>query len=118
MKQKHFQLAKKLSAFSDHPQHKLGAVITRGNRVISLGFNKNTTHTRSPHRWNRLHAEIAAIIRSKESLDGAEIYVYRETKMGNLGLARPCESCFGMIREVGIKKIYFSSETGYKKEFL
>jgi dCMP deaminase len=118
MKNKYFQLARNISKHSDHPVHQLGAVIVRGNRIISLGFNKNKTHTKSNHAWKRLHAEICAIIKSKEDLTGCTIYVYRETKLGNLGMARPCQSCMIAIQEAGIKKICYSTETGYAQEII
>lgn len=118
MKNKFFLLARNISKHSDHPTHQLGAVITRGNKVISLGFNKNKTHTRSNHAWKRLHAEISAIIKSKEDLTGCTIYVYRETKLGNLGMARPCPSCLSAIQEAGIKRICYSTENGYREELI
>jgi deoxycytidylate deaminase len=116
MKSKFFQLARNISKHSDHPAHQLGAVIVRGNRIISLGFNKNKTHTKSNHAWKRLHAEICAIIKTKEDLTGCTIYVYRETKLGNLGMARPCPSCLAAIQESGIKRICYTTENGYVQE--
>jgi deoxycytidylate deaminase len=118
MKNKFFQLARNISKHSDHPAHQLGAFIVKGNRIISLGFNKNKTHTKSNHAWKRLHAEICAIIKTKEDLTGCTIYVYRETKLGNLGMARPCPTCLAAIQEVGIKKICYSTENGYKQEII
>ena len=118
MKLKYFELSKKLASHSDHPQHKLGAVIVQGNRIISLGFNKNTTHTRSPHPWGRLHAEVNAIIKSKEDLVGSSIYVYRQRKDGSLARAYPCHYCLTMIKEVGISTIFYSDYDGYKMEKL
>lgn len=118
MKIKFFQLAKNISKHSDHPAHQLGAVIVRGNKIVSMGFNKNKTHTKSNHAWKRLHAEISAIIKSREDLTGCSIYVYRETKLGHLGMARPCASCLSAIQEAGIKKIFYSTETGYKEEIV
>lgn len=118
MKQKFFDLAKTIAKHSDHPNHQLGAVITKKNKIISFGFNKNKTHTRSNHEWKRLHAEISAIIKSKQDLIGSEIYVYRETKLGTLGMARPCSSCMAAIKEAGIKKMYYTTSTGFMEEIV
>jgi dCMP deaminase len=116
MKIKFFQVAKAASKHSDHPAHQLGAVIVKGNKIISVGFNKNKTHTKSNHAWKRLHAELCAIIKAKQDLTGSSIYVYRETKNGNLGLSRPCASCMEAIKEAGINKIYYTTETGFFEE--
>ena len=118
MKKRFFDLAKSISVHSDHPQHKLGAVITRGNRIISLGYNKNKTHTKSNHNWKRLHAEISAIIKATEDLNNCSIYIYRQKKDGSLGMARPCVTCMLAIKESGIKKICYSTENGFVEEKL
>jgi len=116
MKIKFFEVAKSISKHSDHPHHKLGAVISRGNRVISLGFNKNKTHTKSNHSWKRLHAEISAIIKARQDVTSCHIYIYRETKDGQMAMARPCRSCMEAIKEAGIKKIFYSSTNGFLEE--
>lgn len=116
MKVKFFDIAKSISKHSDHPHHKLGAVISKGNRVISLGFNKNKTHTRSNHNWKRLHAEISAIIKAKQDITNCYIYIYRETKDGQIAMARPCCSCMQAIKEAGIKKIFYTSSEGFLEE--
>jgi dCMP deaminase len=116
MKIKFFDLAKTLSKHSDHPQHKLGAVITRGNKVVSIGYNKNKTHTKSNHCWKRLHAEISAIIKARQDLTGCSIYIYREKKDGSFGLARPCHTCMLAIKEAGITKAHYTTEKGYTEE--
>lgn len=116
MKNKFFQLARNIAKHSDHPAHQLGAVITRGNKIISLGFNKNKTHTKSNHAWKRLHAELSAIIKARQDLTNCSIYVYRETKNGDLGMARPCPSCMEAIKESGITQVYYSTPQGYSEE--
>lgn len=118
MKLKFFEIAKAASKHSDHPAHKLGAVIVKGNKIISVGFNKNKTHTKSNHAWKRLHAEISAILKAKQDLTGCSIYVYRETKNGDLGIAKPCSSCSAAIKETGIKKIYYTIQTGFTGELV
>ncbi len=118
MKMKFFTLAKKLSYHSDHTQHRHGSVITRRNKIVSVGYNKNRTSPRSPHKWNRLHAETVAIINAKEDLNGCEIYIYRETKHGDPAMSRPCPSCYSQIKEAGIKKIYYSVDGSFKEEIV
>lgn len=119
MKPKFFDLARKLSKKSEHHQHHLGCVIVNGNKVIGLGFNKNKTHTKALTEFKTLHAEVSAIINAdEEDLIGSEAYVYRETKLGKLGLSKPCSYCENMLRSVGISKVYYTSPEGYKEEIL
>ena len=110
-KTKFFELAKAVSKKSIHPMHKLGSVLVRKNRVISIGFNKPQTHSKSPDPFKYLHAEIHCIlgVPSKE-LKGSIIYVYREKKNnGGPGLSKPCPYCAQVIKESGIKGVYYST---------
>lgn len=117
MKLKHFHLASKLAKKSDHRQHKLGAVITKGNKVLGIGFNKNKTSPKSNNEFNTLHAEISCILNTdEEDLEGSEIYIYRQTKSGKLGLSKPCPACEHMLKSVGIKIVYYTSPEGYVEE--
>lgn len=117
MKTKYFNLAKKLSYKSDYLAHQLGAVIVRGNELIGIGFNKRKTHPLSKTRFNNIHAELSAIINSgEENLNGATIYVYRETKDGELAASRPCVHCLQLLRNVNIRKVYYTTPFGYAEE--
>ena len=44
------------------------------------------------------------------------LYIFRSYKDGNPGLARPCESCFNLIQDLGIRNIYYSDEGGFSHE--
>lgn len=116
MKPKFFNLAKKLAESSDYEQHPMGAVIARGNKLISVGFNRKRTHPLSKTRFANIHSELSAIINARGDTKGAEIYIYRETKDGKPALARPCIHCQALIREFGLKVSYYTSESGYVKE--
>lgn len=119
MKMKFFKLAEKLSSKSDYDAHKLGAVIVRKGNIIGLGFNRKRTHPRSKTRFQNIHAELSAILNSsEEDLTGCSIYIFRKTKLGDLGTARPCEHCMNLIKSVGIEMCYYSTETGYKEEIV
>lgn len=116
MKLRFFELAKRASAHSNHPDHPMGSVIVRGNKVISIGFNSCKTHTRSTHPFKGTHAELSAILKAREDVRGCSIYIYRATKNGNLGLAKPCQWCQTMLKEAGITTWYYSDVGGYKEE--
>lgn len=106
---KKFRLAKLISKHSTYnPQ--IGAVIYKGNKAISVGFNKKKSHPvfANEDRFYSLHAEMGAIINAKQDLTGCSIYVYREYKDGSPALAKPCHLCMPSIIEAGITKIYYS----------
>lgn len=78
-------LAAHISGWSKDPSTKCGAVITRGNRIISLGFNgfptgiKDTTsrlHDRGTKYDLILHAETNALLFAKGDLLGCTIYTW------------------------------------------
>lgn len=116
MNLKFFDLAKKVSKLSNHSHHRLGSVIVRGSKIVSVGTNKVKTHPRSTHPFHSLHSEMAAILLAKQELYGCEIYVYRETKDGIPALSKPCIYCLPLIQESGIKKIHYSVNGSYKTE--
>ena len=115
MKRKFFELAKKLSAKSNHPKHQLGCVIVDKNRIVSVGFNKIKTHTKSTHAFQMLHAELDAIIGvDKEELRGCTAYLYRNTKNGNLAISKPCLACEMALKEAGVKTVHYTVDGGYE----
>lgn len=117
MKLRFFDFAKKISQNSTHKQHKLACVITRKNKVISFGWNQTKTHSKSPHPFKSVHAEVHAILSSEPHLlKNCSVYVYRETRNGLPALARPCTTCMKALTNAGVKEIFYSSETGFKKE--
>lgn len=102
----YFRLARNVSKFSDH-RYKLGAVVTKGSRVISVGHNQTKTNPNAP--FNGLHAEIKAIkTAGRIDFRGASIYVYRDKSNGCIGNSRPCKYCMSIIKKLGFKYIYYS----------
>ena len=115
MKQKYFNLAKKMSLKSQYYQQ-VGAVIVKKNDIVAVGYNKTKTHPKSPQPiYKTVHAETDCVIcASPEDLKGSEIYVYREYKNGKPATARPCPDCYGMLALAGLKKNHYScSVNGY-----
>lgn len=117
MKLKFFEIAKRLSLFSDHNQHRLGAVLVNKNRVVGLGYNKMKTNPKSNHKFKAHHAELDAILNSeKYDLRGCDIYVFRETRNGDLAISFPCEACYSLIKSKGIKNIFYTDCGIYKEK--
>lgn len=97
-------LAKHVSAWSKDPSTKVGAVITRGNEIVSMGYNGFPSGVEDNERlFNRetkydiiIHAEINAILHAKQNLDGCTIYVWP---------LPPCPRCAAVIIQSGIDRV-------------
>lgn len=109
------RLAQKNALKSKFGQHRLGAVIVKGGRVLSTGYNQ-----RRPSAFLKqktIHAEEHAILkllkaRRLADVAGSSIYVSRFTRGGNVGMACPCQRCMDLIRSVGISRIYYTTDFG------
>jgi len=111
-----FRLAKKVSKKSPSI-FKLGCVITdRKHKVLSVGFNDmNKTHPKSKAFHKAIHAELDALLGlSYSDLKDGHAYVYRELQNGDMALSKPCIHCEEMLKRAGIKKVYYTDNTGYK----
>jgi dCMP deaminase len=102
---RYLSLAKHVSDWSKDPGTKVGAVITKTNRVVSLGYNGFPEgvidcETRYANRETKLkvvvHAEPNAIISAKQDLTDCTLYVWP---------FMPCSSCAGLIIQSGIKRV-------------
>lgn len=96
--------------------HRVGAVIFRGKRILGSGRNSNTLcsfHRKYVRYAESVHAEQAALKNLDwNRLTGASILVIRLTRANRIGLAKPCPMCQKLLDHVGIKKIFFSTNTG------
>lgn len=110
-----FRIASREALKSSFEQHRLGAVIVKGSRILATGFNSR--------RYSKiigtktLHAEASAVLkllkqRRLHDLVGAEIYVTRITKGGAVALARPCADCLRLLRSCGVSRIHFTTNEG------
>ena len=108
-------LALQTARLSEHSRFKLGAVLTKGSHIVSLGVNKEKTHPLAinPHRKRGngcIHAELDAIIGvPRELLPQTTIYVGRVLADGTPGIAKPCIPCQELLIGVGIAKAYYTT---------
>ncbi len=78
-----YQMAELVASWSKDPSTQVGAVITKQNRIVSVGFNgyphgvsdSVDTDERELKYLKTLHAEENAILFSKRDLDGCDIWV-------------------------------------------
>ena len=123
----YFDIARKISELSDHPQYKIGCAVVLGHRIISSSCNSNTKTHPMQKKYNRyrfpvdqgnhmLHAEVRALLpllNSKIDLSRAEIYTYRVHKNGKLALSKPCDGCRELIKSCGICTIGYTTDDGF-----
>ena len=127
----YFKAAKVISELSDFPRVSVGCVVVYRHKIISSGYNSNKTNPTQKrlniHRFNvdtpaTIHAEVAALLplinRKDINFNDVSLYIYREYKNGNPALSKPCPSCLALIRQLGIKKLYYSGDNSYINEEL
>jgi len=90
--------------------HQLCALVVRRNHILAVGYNLPKTHPISKDTtMQQLHAEMSAVLRcTPEELKGADIIVARCRPSGKPGLAKPCEICEGMLKDKGIRKVFYT----------
>ena len=134
MKMRFFKEAKKESFLSDYDGQHLGAVAVYGDKIIlAKAHNSNKTNT-TQYFYNRYRIEQKSNIMSKPARSHAEVnllrkirfldidfsrvsvYIYRELKNGELGMARCCPACMAALKSFGVKKICYTTDDGYAEE--
>ena len=134
MKMRFFKEAKKESFLSDYDGQHLGAVAVYGDKIIlAKAHNSNKTNT-TQYFYNRYRIEQKSNIMSKPPRSHAEcnlyrrirfldidfsrvsVYIYRELKNGELGMARCCPACMAALKSLGVKKICYTTDEGYAEE--
>lgn len=135
MKTEFFKAAKKCAEQSNYrgaSNAKIGAVAVFRRTIIAQGHNQDKTHPLQ-QRYNiyrydvngnhyypsKMHAEIELISKIRYldiNFSEVEIYVYRETKDGKKALAKPCLACETALRELGIRRVYYTGNNSYISE--
>lgn len=111
---KKLKIASKIAEKSVFDRARIGAVIVKGGRVLSTGFNQIRYTRLNQREWPSLHAEEDAILKvlkqpnGLERLAGGTIFVSRILKNGSTACAKPCKKCQKLIDAVGIKKVVYT----------
>ncbi len=99
------RLSREVSGWSKDPSTQVGAVITRGKHIVSLGFNGFPPTIEDKSFWLSdreiklkliIHGEINAIINAKGPVDGCTLYTYP---------LAPCNECAKFIAACNIKRV-------------
>ncbi|MGF1715953.1 dCMP deaminase family protein [Photobacterium chitinilyticum] len=104
-----FQMAELVGSWSKDPSTQVGAVITHGNRIVSVGFNgyphgisdSADIDDREMKLLKTLHAEENAILFAKRDLAGSDIWVTHF----------PCPNCAAKIIQTGISAVHCPEQT-------
>jgi len=126
-----FNAAAHMANLATYKRQKVGCVIVYHNKIISTGCNKDQTHplqktyneARQIPDWSphKLHAETDAI-RHIIDLDidwrKVSVYIYRKLKDRPFGMAKPCNSCMKLIKDLGIRHVYYTGDDGYVYEYI
>jgi len=118
-KKRFFDLATRVAENAAQGGYKHGAVLVRGNIVLNASHNKNA-YTRFGERFRKRdkgdathHAELGCILGLDRSITrGADVYVVRVGRSGNLLLSKPCDMCEAALRHVGVRRVYYSLNDG------
>jgi deoxycytidylate deaminase len=111
------RVATDAATLSRHTKYRLGAGLFRGSRLISTGVNQIKTHTKSPHSYRMIHAEIDALLRvDQEAVDGSSLFVVRILKNMRFACSKPCDCCWEMASRLGVKRIVYFDESGFVSE--
>lgn len=124
---KFFDTAREVSYLSDYKGTHVGAVVVYKKYIISTGFNSQKTSPRQ-YRYNLYrgfrnvkgchhtqHAELAALnhlIGKDIDWANVSIFVYRELKDGTPACSKPCPACDKLIKNLGIKTVYYIDREG------
>lgn len=125
------QKAANMATMSNFTRQHVGCVVVYKNKIIAAGFNSTKTHPKQK-TYNRLrfeedsspdslHAEIHALAMAEHTnvdFSKCTIYTSRRLKSGVPALARPCRSCMAYIKELGIKKVVYTTQDGYASEYI
>ena len=135
MNERFFKFAREASKKSDYTGSSsspaIGAVAVRNKSIVAEAWNTNRTSPLQA-RYNvyryrndttpaKSHCEVSLIQRLRwkaGDIDWSkiDIYIYRELKNGKLANSRPCPSCMKLLRDQGLKRIFYTTENGFVEE--
>lgn len=129
----YFELANNTCLYSNNKKARVGCILVYKNKVISVGWNVsdkehpmqkklNALRGYDPDvsgERNTLHAEMMALLKAR-GLDidfgKASLFVCRIRKDGSKGMAKPCEACTEMIKSLGVRDVYYTTNDGWNFE--
>lgn len=105
---------------TNHPQwecYKHYTFLIQNNKIISWGTNRaGSSFTYLGYEpYQKIHSEVDCWKKSKGIMDkniSFEIVNIRLTKTGMIRDSSPCKCCFAFLKNLGCKRIWFSTDVG------
>ncbi|MDA8915596.1 dCMP deaminase family protein [bacterium] len=120
-KQAYMDVAERFAQLSHAQRAKVGAIIVKDDRIISIGYNgmpsgwENVCEEDGKTKPQVLHAETNAIAKLAQSSESGKDAILFCTHL-------PCIECAKLIYQSGIKEVYYREEynaaKGSGKDFL
>ena len=111
------KMAKIGFARKKHQRKPMGSAYVEAGKII-IASNHNKTHPMSKKYDSRhecIHAEHEAL-RNIDDASRGVLFVYRETKAGDVAMARPCDGCQRLLRDKNVRKVIYTTENGFAVE--
>ena len=137
MKERYFKFAREASKTATYQgSHNfcpaIGGIAIYKGSIVATASNTNKTSPLQA-RYNvyrfsdsttlpKAHCETQLVQKLRwkfgDNIDWSKIhiYLYREYKDGTMGPSRPCASCMAMLKSLGVKKIFYTTEEGFVEE--
>ena len=107
----------KLKSHSENYKH--FSFIVQKNKVVDWGINncKEMPAHFGYRKSSKTHAEVAAYFKAKGIMqDGDfEIVNIRLNNDGWLRNSKPCDCCYRLLKALGCKRFYYSTNLGFKR---
>lgn len=128
-KAKGYELAKSASLNSDFYKCHTGAVAIYGNKVLAYGWNSEklstmqaryNTRTRGFNGYeykSSIHAEMMVVNKIKYlDVDFSQVRIFVWRGQNTPMLSKPCKACEKAMRDLGIKKVFYTGANSYISE--
>jgi tRNA(Arg) A34 adenosine deaminase TadA len=99
--------------------HRHSAAVIYKNQIMTSGHNryiKKVLLEGGEFGHKTMHAELSAVLKIKSSIQkmqgSVDIIVIRINNRMELKNSRPCNNCIEKLRSIGIRRVYYSNETG------
>ena len=127
----YYKKAKQISKLSTYDRICIGCIAVYRKNIIGIGYNQAKTNPMqikySKYRNcsnidsinNYLHAEMACVNQIKNldiDFSKVKLFVYREDNKRAMRICKPCGACERAIRDLGIKRVYYTDTNKYVRE--
>lgn len=118
---RYFEAAHLAAAFfcgAGRNNFRLGSCLIHKKQIVSVKANSAKTHPKLVKftKYPFLHSESNAILSyGLDNCEGCSLYVVRILRNEELAMAKPCDTCQELIKHVGIKKVFYTTENGYEE---